>query len=325
MLNPYLWIDPFVKIYAIIVKFLKYDVSHTAGNLLFIGKYIPTNQVPWYYLPVWIGITTPVVYLLLFLTGIFFAAGNIVCRNHQIPEHRHDLQDLFVAGWILVPVAAAILFHSTLYDGWRHFYFLWPAMVYFAIHGLNVLFNRFETGPEKWVNKLSKILLILIIGIALIANTLSLVRHHPHQYCYFNTIAPDPSKNFELDYWGLSYRDALEELVRTDHSDTLAVNVLNLPGYLNAFMLKPVDRKRIWFAASIRENYSMRIDAFYPFPGKPNELQPGRKPTYYISNFRDTGSPDELNRYRKHEFPYINQVYSLKYGEMEIMGIYRLR
>jgi hypothetical protein len=225
----------------------------------------------------------------------------------------------------VLPLAAAILFHSTLYDGWRHFYFLWPAMVYVSIYAIRSCMDYFDRHGVIWIRKAGTPMIFLIIGSTVIWNMSTLIRHHPHQYCYFNAIAPDPARNFELDYWGLSYRDALENLVRSDPSDTLAVRVLNLPGYLNAFLLKPEDRRRVWFDATLRENYSTRVDSYFPFAAKPGELQPGEKPEYYLSNFRDTSTPDELTRYRNHEYPYINQVYSLKYGQMEIMGIYKLR
>ena len=321
--NPYLWSDPFVRGYATILKFLKYDVSHTAGNLLFLGQYIPTNQVPWYYLPLWIGISTPVICLLLFASGMVSAFVVALRNRRRLFELPRVSQDFVVAAWLIVPVGVAILFHSTLYDGWRHFYFLWPAMVYTAIFGMISLMDHIPAYREKWTNKTTKLAVILVVGVAIAVNVFTVVRYHPHQFCYFNIIAPDPAENFEQDYWGLSYRDALENLVRTDPSDTLAVRVLNLPGYLNAFMLKPADRRRVWFDATLRENYSTRVDSYYPFASPPNELPPGGKPVYYLSNFRDTGSPDELACYRKHESPYINQVYSLKYGQTEIMGIYK--
>ena len=323
--NPYLWTDPFVKTYAIVVKFMNYDVAHTAGNLLFLGKFIPTNQVPWYYLPLWVCISTPMVYLVLFITGMLFVFRNVFSRKYLAFHWLQASQDLFVAGWMVVPVSIAILFHSTLYDGWKHFYFLWPAMIYFAINGLISIIDYFGLKQDKMNNKIGKVVIFLILGVAILTNIQTLVRNHPYQYCYFNAIAPDPSKNFEMDYWGLSYRDALENLVKTDPSDTLAVRVLNLPGYLNAFVLTPEDRQRVWFDLTLRENYGARLDSYFPFTSKPGELQPGKQPTYYLSNFRDTSSPDELIRYRKQEPPYINQVYSLKYGQMEIMGVYKLR
>jgi hypothetical protein len=198
-------------------------------------------------------------------------------------------------------------------------------MIYFAINGLISFIDYLDRKKEKMNIKISKIVLFLIVGFSIFTNIQTLVRSHPFQYCYFNAIAPDPSENFELDYWGLSYRNALENLVKTDLSDTLAVSVLNLPGYLNAFILKPDDRQRVWFDFTLRENYGTRLDSYFPFTSKPGELQARVKPTYYLSNFRDTSSQDEITRYRKHEFPYINQVYSLKCGQMEIMGTYKIR
>ncbi|MEI7982172.1 MAG: hypothetical protein WCI71_11010, partial [Bacteroidota bacterium] len=245
--NPYLWIDPIGRAGAILVKFLNYDVSHTAGHLLFLGKFIPTSQIPWFYLPLWIGITTPIVYLVLSISGLLVTITKAFRNKSPVPGLPHHSLDVYVAGWLIVPAFTAILFGSTLYDGWRHFYFLWPAIVYFAISGLQSIIavlvkvrGTRNTQAGKWI-------VLLLAAIVLSENLYTMIRYHPHQYCYFNEIAPDPSKNFELDYWGLSYHDALEHLVTTCPSDTLSIRVLNLPGYLNAFLLKPADRKRVWF------------------------------------------------------------------------------
>lgn len=323
MTNPYLWNAPLTKMYAIVIKFLNYDTTHTAGNLLFLGKYIPTNQVPWYYLPVWIGVSTPVIWLVLFFMGFVFFTGNVFRKKYFSSFQPETGQDIFVAGWLLFPVLVAVIFHSTLYDGWRHFYFLWPAMVYFMIYGLDKIsgFIMNKTGMHDRIVRISAFAIIIF---AIMANVYVLVRHHPHQYCYFNAVAPRPAENFVPDYWGLSYRDALEKLVETGKPDSITVRALNLPGYLNSFMLKPDHRKRIWYDTYIRENYGTRMDSYFPFAVKPGELPPGKTAGYYLSNFRDTGSPEELYKYRNHLFPYSSPVFSIKYGKTEILGVYRI-
>ena len=320
--NPYLWSDPFGRAYATISKFLQYDVSHTAGHVLFLGRFIPTNQLPWYYLPLWIGITTPVVHLFLFLAGILILVIKLPVRNSPGFTSFNTSMDLFIFGWMLIPVVIAVSFHSTMYDGWRHFYFLWPAFIYAAIAGAKSLIHYLNRRilPRFWG-------ILSLIGVLVVFETMTvidMIRSHPYQYCYFNPLAPAPSRNFELDYWGLSYHDALVYLTHTDRSDTLRIKVLNLPGYLNAFILPPADRKRLYFDYSLRENYSARIESYFPFKAEPSIMVKQEKPTYYLSNFRDTGSPDEIYNYWHHLSPYSNQVYSIKAEEMEIMGIYRL-
>jgi len=322
--NPYLWDDPFLKSYAIIRKFLNYDVSHTAGNMIFLGHYIPTFRPPWYYLPLWIGITTPVLYLVLFVAGliILIAKSRSASMNHF--HETRSATTLFILGWLVLPLTVAVLFRSTLYDGWRHFYFIWPAMVYIALIGTeSLLKQQLNRGTGYW-KKLVRTFFLVFVFSFLSVTGWNLYHWHPHQYCYFNCISPAPSANFELDYWGVSYRDALEYLVKTDQSGQIRIRTLNLPGYLNAFLLDPETRKRLFFHYSLRENFSTRIDSYFPCGAAPQIMKPGEEAIYYISNFRDTSSPEEIRRYHAHEFPYNRKIYSLEVDKLEIMGVYRI-
>jgi len=323
--NPYLWDNPLGKSMQIIAKFLKYDVSHTAGNIFFLGNYLPTNNLPWFYLPLWIGITTPIVYTIFFIIGlIIILKKNLFIRRIEFLDSGTRM-DFFILGWLGLPLCAAILFHSTLYDGWRHFYFLWPAIVLFVLNGFDGMISiKIKCVTEK-VRKSIWFFSFALILAAVISNGIYDYRWKAHQYCYFNILAPAPATNFELDYWGLSYKDALEYLVNKDSSDSIRIQVLNLPGYLNSFLLDPVDRKRLWYHNSLRENFSSRIESFYPFPFEAKFMKAGEAARYYISNFRDTNGPEELLKYRSGESPYINQEFSCKVNGYEIIGIYKLQ
>jgi len=323
--NSYLWDDPLGKPIQVITKFLKYDVSHTAGNVLFLGNYMPTTDLPWFYLLLWIGITTPIVYLIYFITGF------VIVLKRTVLWQRINIMDpatrinFYILGWLIIPVGSAIFFGSTLYDGWRHFYFLWPGIVFFALTGFDITMSfGTEKLPVKIIKLIRFISLLLIIG-AVSVNGLYNYRWKAHQYCYFNVLTPAPATNFELDYWGLSYNDALEFLVNNETSDTLRLQVLNLPGYLNSFLLDPRERQRLWYHHSLRENFGTRIESFYPFGSEPRFMRPGESAKYYISNFRDTSSPEELWKYRYGEPPYINQEFSLSVDGLEIIGIYRMQ
>ncbi|MEI6455429.1 MAG: hypothetical protein WCO93_04000 [bacterium] len=323
--NPYLWDNPFAKSYQVITKFLKYDVSHTAGNLLFMGKYMPTNSLPWYYLPAWIGVTTPVVYLLLILPGVIVMVRRVVAKvetGRDLPGKRILF---YTAGWLFLPLLTAIIFHSTLYDGWRHFYFIWPAMVLAGLYGFDAMLDLYFLRFRETVKKSIKLFTIAALVLSWVATSLFIYRCHPHQYSYFNILAPDPARNFELDYWGLSYRDGLNDLVKRNPSGNISVRVLNLPGYLNAFLLEPGDRDRFWYHHSLQEDYSSRIDSYFPFRSGPHILEQGKEVKYYISNFRDTSSPDELEKYRKGLSPYTGQVFSCMVDNLEILGVYQLQ
>ena len=52
---------------------------------------------------------------------------------------------------------------------------------------------------------------------------------------------------FDLDYWGLSYRRALEHILRTDQSPAVSVAAYSRPGRSNAEILPEAERRRLQF------------------------------------------------------------------------------
>ena len=40
------------------------------SEMLYLGKLIPDSLPPWHYVLVWIGVTTPILYLVGFLAGL---------------------------------------------------------------------------------------------------------------------------------------------------------------------------------------------------------------------------------------------------------------
>jgi hypothetical protein len=78
-----------------------------------------------------------------------------------------------------------------------------------------------------------------------------MVSNFPHENVYFNELVnrgPESlRKNFELDYWGNSYKQALEYIVKNDTSKSINVYVVGAVGEKNAWMLEPEERKRIHF------------------------------------------------------------------------------
>ena len=56
-----------------------------------------------------------------------------------------------------------------------------------------------------------------VLGIIIINNLYNLVRLHPFQYIYFNLIfEKNVNQLFEVDYWGVSNKTALENIINTN-------------------------------------------------------------------------------------------------------------
>lgn len=196
--------------------------------VLFDGAFIAASVVPWYYLPKWFVITTPPVLLAFLIIGLLAWP-----LEYRLPPSEKWLPIL----WVLLPLGIIIGKSATVYDSWRHVFFLYPALVILMVHGARSLFDRPGMRLLRWAP-----FLLLLVPMA------QMVRMHPFQQVYFNTFAgEEPWKRYEMDYWGLSYRQAFEWLVREYPEGELTVSVANAPGFYNHWMLPRVERERITF------------------------------------------------------------------------------
>ena len=103
-----------------------------------------------------------------------------------------------------------IIFHSSLYTGWRHLYFIYPFVILISIQGIYLL----NLLLFKNLKKIFSIVLIFTVPIVL-----WMFKNHPYQYVYFNYFAGKQfSKNFDMDYWGLSNYNALKYLIKNNQN-----------------------------------------------------------------------------------------------------------
>lgn len=251
---------------------------------LYRGSFVAVDALPWHYLPTWIALTTPPWMLLLFVIGIAACLLRVARAGFLAPESR---KALLVLGLFAAPVVSVLVFRPVLYDGWRHLYFVTPSLVAIAWIGAKDLSGLGRLRPA--------VVAAIVLGLG--SSTLTLFRMHPHQQVYMNLFAPDePHRFYEADYWGLSYRDALEEIVRRHPSGTIEVAVADLPGLLNAMILPRADRERILFT-------------------------PIREARYFVSNHRQ---PHQHRRFLSGEGPYGREVFSVRVGGMHLVGVYEI-
>jgi hypothetical protein len=186
--------------------------------MLFMGRIINGGNLPWYYIPIWMGVTTPILYLVLFIVGtgatVRTFISNLLRKNvrkaRTLWANDDQLQDLLFLGLFLAPLLAVIVLHSVLYHSWRQMYFIYPAFVLVAIRGLIALWSLTNT------KQLARRLLILIVAGCMTYTGYWMVRWHPYQYLYFNVFAGQFAKKFDVDYWGVAYRPLLEKVVGQD-------------------------------------------------------------------------------------------------------------
>jgi len=257
--------------------------------VLYMGRYLASSSLPWHYIPVWMLITTPLLYFALFLIGLFRSFIETVKRRFRLFLEDKKRNDLLLWSWFFIPLLAVIVFKSVVYDSWRHLYFIYPAFLMMSIKGMLTLLASLKSMGRS--GKVLAPLFILIIFLSLTHTTVLMIAHHPFQNVYFNGLAGgDLRANWELDYWGLSYRQALEYILRHDRAERILVYVANYPGELNQYILKPEDRKRLVYSS------------------EPEGA------AYVLSNYR----------WHREDYPYPNEFYSITVGRTKIMSVFKL-
>lgn len=221
---PWLWtnpIDHFMEAFNNMANF------RWINWVLYRGQYYVSTDLPWHYLPVWISLTTPVVYLMLAVYGYFALIKRTLLYKLSLFTDKSELIDLAVASIFIIPVFAAVILKSTIYDGWRQFYFLYSSLIYVSIFGLNSLFK------SKF-----KFIIILVLSCQILSTCYWMIKNHPYQFVYFNIFSgKDVSRNFEMDYWGITNVDLLKKILRIDNSFNIKVYGLGHTSIPQSFLL----------------------------------------------------------------------------------------
>jgi hypothetical protein len=188
---PYLWLEPFERLMGSIYVASAYPWQ---GGVLFEGTITPAKDLPARYLPEMISIQFTEVAVILFIAGIVLALTKLVKRETLVPFV------LFLV-WFVIPFAAIILSGSVVYNGFRQILFLVPPLFLMTGYALEWIFARLP-------NLTLRLLLLLLV---VVPGIYSIIRLHPYQYVYFNSLAggvQGATGKYELDYWATSYREA---------------------------------------------------------------------------------------------------------------------
>lgn len=213
ILTPNAWGQPWMNLpntFSSLSRFSRLDDS-----LLFEGNTYRFlyETLPWYYLFVWMGVTTPIFLLCLIGFGQIKTMIDIVKRPKQlVMNHPLWMMALCTLIWG-IPMLYFILCKPIVYNGWRHFYFIYAPLILLAVYGVHSLWKLLR---PVW----AKSLLCLALAVCLAFSGVGIVQNHPHQQVYFNALAGDAEMRFDGDYWYVSLRGALEKLLASSERDT---------------------------------------------------------------------------------------------------------
>jgi hypothetical protein len=188
------------------------------------------------------------------------------------------------------PIATVILLHSVLYDGWRHMYFIYPAFLLLAIRGWVSL----RGDDLVWTFRRS--LLGVVTVISIVHTAVWMWKAHPFQNVYFNTFAGTGLRSrYELDYWGLANRKALEYILKSDHSEVINVRADSFtPLSLTFDMIDARDKNRL------RYSHDRNLSR------------------YVITNYRLVTDPDDAKYAKDYDL-----FYQIRVDDEAILSVFR--
>lgn len=290
---PYLYEDP---VHRFVQAFQNMKQFRWNFDLVFFGEVMLSSKIPWYYTLVWIGVTTPLLYLMLSLIGTL----STLFRSLRTGLREEvSLATLTALVLFCGPIAATLIFHSILYDGWRQLYFVYPFVIILSVYGWYQLWIIAKPNI--------RIALLTLTCVQLLAVLFFMIQNHPNQMVYFNELPARKDqallKNYDRDYWGLSYRQAFEhlnEVVLAEETDSIRIVVQNIPGRFNAIFAPEPLRSRL---------------LIYQADEVPDTEQ--TKMHYFITNFRKEPKT-VLDRCTQ-------KVWSVNVQGSDLMAIYKLK
>lgn len=168
-----------------------------AGPVLFDRVYTKSSELPWYYLPKYIFITTPLITLFfLLIVNPYFL------KNKE--NKKHELINLYLWTVFCLPILIAILARPVMFDAWRHFLFLTVPLVLLSSIGFSKLYLS--------TNKSIKLIAIFLFLANIVLTGREMILLHPYEYIYFNSIVgglKGANGLYETDYWGKSMKEGL--------------------------------------------------------------------------------------------------------------------
>tara|TARA_Y100000590_G_scaffold4872_1_gene6646 strand:- start:4301 stop:5989 length:1689 start_codon:yes stop_codon:yes gene_type:complete len=301
ILWPFLWTDPINNFFTAFQFFKKYQLG--VSTSLYLGKYINTNYLPWHYTFVWIAVSSPIIYSFFFLIGSLNITYNFIKNFLEISindyakklwKSSNEKIDLFILIFFMGPIFAIIIFQSNLYNGWRHLYFIYPALIYLIVYAINFLM-KFN------ISKISKNSFFLIIIFLIIFNIFNLVKFHPYQNVYFNYLFEKNANNlFDVDYWGLGNAQSLKKILNnTNKTEKISIGVASFtPLAYSRYIINDKKINNVLFSGTTKKDQD-----------------------YFITNYIYDRNPKFLKKYsisKKYK-----KFFTLKRGNIIINEIYK--
>lgn len=206
---------PFTQPFVALNTFSKFP---TIIKTLFEGQTMWSNEVPGYYTPEYILITTPIITLI----GVALGFLSLLFSKKTGYNTRRILLLIFTFAFPLFYIAYT---KSPLYNGWRHSYFVFGSIAVLAALGFNAVIRYFGTRQAE-------IVVLCIIAIGAFFPIRFMVKNHPMEYVYINELKDGVDGSYgdyQLDYYAHSMKPAADWFAKHIPYDSKLKVVSNNP------------------------------------------------------------------------------------------------
>ena len=271
VIHPYYWGNPLRFAEGLRV----FSQHPSLVDNLFMGEIHRSDAAPWNFIPVWFAITAPPVALSLGALGAVAVCWQGIAHPLAALHARDVRFRIMLLGCVVLPVVVVIALQSNIYNGWRQMYFLWGPFCLLAAFGLHAIANN-NVGQGRWkiaarlpgwirgggyrLHMTQQALAYSVAGVGLITTLTAMAALHPHQQVYFNALVDTKTpgalaKRYDMDYWRIAQRQALEYLLTHYPNGDLRV----YPKSLSALILPQNDRERIVFTLPDEADFYVRL------------------------------------------------------------------
>jgi Tfp pilus assembly protein PilF len=298
----------------------------TINHELWEGAKIYMKNVPWYYVPKFLIINTPLFSVIGFVIGIlgmFFMSKKY--QWHFI---------LLLIFTIVFPVAYAEYKEMYYYNGWRHYLFIYPAFIIISAIGWDFLINSFN-------NKVIRIALSVVLVALIGKSTYWMIKNHPHEYVYFNELVggiDGAYGNYETDYYCNTLRPAtdwmIENIPEVKAGKKLLVSTNNEPLSSQYYFKKVSDSVSVGWLREYEKNktnwdYALittrtmsktqLMNGCFPPKGTIHVIKADNTPLVAIVKRENTFMPDGYKYYLKGQYDTAAYYFSqyIQYAPME--------
>lgn len=254
---PYLWGEPLLRL---LITFRLMTAFPWPGEVLFAGAFYAGNELPRAYLPTLFAIQLTEPLLLLVGVGLAFSL------RKQAPGEML----LLCLAWFGLPLGVALLGKSYFYDNFRQMLFILPPLFLLAGWGLQTIWQRLS---RPWLRA-------ALLVVVLLPGLIGIVRTHPYQYIYYNSLAgglPGAFRQYEMDYWGTSFR-AAARFLNANAPQNAAVVVVGPPTTLWRYLRSDIRVYNIVETTKPENNYYLLVSTrnnrdLDTFPNAPTVYQ----------------------------------------------------